>query len=114
MGDAEGLLPWIMLSASAPVPESAKRLMIRQRTIKTVARIVVDLERKSAVRRTPKTVPTLPPPKDPASPPPLLDCIKMTTMSRKETRSSINSRNVNMAILEFYEYEREKDRENNA
>jgi len=45
------------------------------------ARIVVDLLKKSAVRRTPNTVPTPLPPKEPANPPPLLDCMRITTIN---------------------------------
>jgi hypothetical protein len=55
--------------------------------------------RKSAVLRTPKTMPTFPPPKVPARPPPLLDCISITTIRRRQMRISRDINTVNMEAL---------------
>jgi hypothetical protein len=60
------------------------------------ARILVNLLRKSAVRRTPKTVPICAPPKVPARPPPLLDCINTTIIRSKLTINSTAIRNPNI------------------
>jgi hypothetical protein len=56
--------------------------------MKSVARTVVVFVRKSDVRRTPKTVPMFAPPKEPARPPPLLDCISTAIISNTLTRIS--------------------------
>lgn len=73
--------------------------MRKASTIKTVPIIVVILESISAVLRTPNMFPNpaLAPPKLPAKPPPLLDCIKTTAIKRaaitisKTTRNEYNS-----------------------
>lgn len=70
------------------------RLINSARTMNRVARIVVVLLKKSDVLRTPNTVPMLPPPKDPASPPPLLACMRTTIVSRTLTTISIIKKNV--------------------
>jgi hypothetical protein len=76
-----------------------KIFAIRQRAMKIDARIVVVLLRKSAVRRTPKTVPTVLPPKEPASPPPLLDCIRTTIIRSIEMTISSETMKLNMFSL---------------
>ncbi len=67
--------------------------MIKARAMNVVASIVVARVRKSAVRRTPNTVPKFPPPKEPARPPPLLFCIRITIIRRILTMISIANRN---------------------
>lgn len=62
-----------------------------------VARMVVVLLRKSEVRRTPNTVPILLVPRVPASPPPLLACIKTTRTRRMLTRISISINKENIS-----------------
>lgn len=61
------------------------------------ARIVVERLRKSAVLRTPNTVPIEPPPNDPARPPPLLDCMRTTMMSKMLTSISTDTSIPNMS-----------------
>ena len=75
--------------------------MIRLSPMKIVARIVVDLLRKSAVLRTPNIVPMDAPPNEPANPPPLLACIKTTTMSRMLTMISRVIKSKNITLLVF-------------
>ncbi len=67
------------------------------RTIKTVPRIVVILDRISAVLRTPNIFPNpaLAPPKLPANPPPLLDCINTTAMRKMAIKISKTTNKVN-------------------
>ena len=67
--------------------------MIKASAMNVVANIVVARVRKSAVRRTPNTVPKFPPPKVPARPPPLLFCIKITIINKMLTMISIATRN---------------------
>lgn len=59
-----------------------------------VANTVVVLVKKSEVRRTPKTVPRLLVPSVPASPPPLLACIKTTIISKTLIRISTTTKKV--------------------
>ncbi len=79
------------------------KLIKRANTIKTVPRIVVILDRISAVLRTPNIFPkpALAPPKLPAKPPPLLDCINTTAMRRTETRISKTTKRVNKSTPQF-------------
>jgi len=63
-----------------------------------LASVHVDLLRKSAVRRTPNTVPIEAPPNDPARPPPLLDCINTATISKILINNSSVTRIPNMLI----------------
>jgi len=72
--------------------------MNNARTMKSVARIVVVLVKKSDVRRTPKTVPRLLVPSVPARPPPLLDCIRMAIINRMLITISIAMKNVYIRI----------------
>ena len=67
----------------------------RARTMNVVPNIVVILERMSAVLRTPNILPkpALAPPKLPASPPPLLDCINTTAIRRMATIISKTTKN---------------------
>jgi hypothetical protein len=44
-------------------------------------------------------MPTFPPPKVPARPPPLLDCINITTIRRRQMRISRDINTVNMVAL---------------
>ncbi len=69
--------------------------------MKIPAKIVVALPRKSAVRRTPNTVPAWLPPNDPANPPPLLDCINTTIMSKILTIITIATKipNINNLLI---------------
>ena len=66
------------------------------RPMKTVASIVVIRESISAVLRTPNIVPNpaLVPPKLPARPPPLLDCIRTTAIRRMAIIISKTTKNV--------------------
>ena len=56
-------------------------LIMRARTPNNNASTCVALIKKSDVRRTPNIIPTFPPPNVPASPPPLLDCIKIAIIN---------------------------------
>jgi hypothetical protein len=78
-----------------------KTLITRLMTMNAPARICVPRMRKSAVRRTPNTIPTFPPPKVPANPPPLLDCIRITTIKSRHTRTSrvISSENIVASVV---------------
>lgn len=79
-------------------------LMKSARTMKTVPRIVVNLDKISAVRRTPNIFPNpaLAPPKLPAKPPPLLDCISTTAIKRIATKISSTTNNVNKLTPQFW------------
>ena len=98
---------WIMLSPpfAADAVGRKKMFATRHNPMNKDARIVVVLPKKSAVRRTPKTVPTVPPPNEPASPPPLLDCISTTIISRIDTNISIKTRKLNIFVLLVYFFE---------
>ena len=95
-GTDVGVPFWMMLSALLPALGRKKMFAIKQMPMNTDARIVVVWLRKSAVRRTPKTVPIVLPPNEPASPPPLLDCIKTTAIRSTETTMSSDTRIVNI------------------
>lgn len=71
---------------------------MRLKPINILAKIVVALLRKSAVRRTPNIVPIDAPPNVPANPPPLLACIKTTMISRILMRISIAIRKLNIGF----------------
>jgi hypothetical protein len=73
-----------------------KMLMISAMRPNEIARTWVALVRKSAVRRTPKTIPTDPPPNVPARPPPLLACISTTRIRRIARTSSTIIKRVNI------------------
>ena len=95
-GTCLGATPrWSMLSEDC-IRLGSRKLITKLRTRKMPARIVVILPKKSAVRRTPKTVPICAPPNVPANPPPLLDCIKTTTISKILTITSTDTRIPNM------------------
>jgi hypothetical protein len=89
----------MMLSAAAFFPGRKKIFAARARSINAHARIHVERLRKSAVRRTPKTVPIPPVPNEPARPPPLLDCIRTTIMSKTLRRISIVTIRPNMKMV---------------
>jgi hypothetical protein len=67
-----------MALPSLPPPPvlGLRKLRMRQLTKKAIANTVVALDRKVAAPRPPKTAPVTPePPKAPANPSPLADCI---------------------------------------
>lgn len=79
-------------------------LMTKLSSINTVANIVVARPRKSAVRRTPKTVPIDAPPNDPANPPPLLDCIRTTIIRNTLIKISKVTKIPNMILPEIIDF----------
>jgi hypothetical protein len=89
---------WMMLSCERSPRGKTTRLMNNASTMNTVARIVVVLVRKSEVLRTPNTVPRLLVPKVPASPPPLLACMRTTIINNMLTIISITIKNVYISL----------------
>src|SRR5271169_962716 len=96
-GELVGAPPFcIILSVDDDFPGRKKILMIKQSTTNNAERYIVAELKKSEVRRTPNIVPIELPPSVPANPPPLLDCIRTTIISRMETIISINIKIQNM------------------
>lgn len=88
----------MMLSCVLSPLGRTTRLMNNARIMNNVARTVVVFVRKSEVRRTPNTVPRLLVPSVPASPPPLLACIKTTIINKILISISIAIKNVYIVL----------------
>jgi hypothetical protein len=85
---------WIPLLPPPPPAEGERKLNNKQLTKKAIASIVVALDKKVAAPLPPKTAPVIPePPKAPARPSPLADCIKTTMIKAMQinTCSMVNN-----------------------